>query len=354
MNNNESFDVLVIGAGPAGSTAARVAAEAGARVLMVERKAKVGVPEQCGGYVSQAIHRHVELPADCIAQTVDCLRTHLPDGTVHSVEMPGYMLNRASLDRHLALEAIRAGTLLQAHTSAARLEDGRVILQGDGRESSVVARVIIGADGPRSIVTRWLGLESRPQAMAVQQEVALPRRLESADVYFRPAFHGGYAWLFPAGRIARLGVAFDSGSETAIAAFRALEAELRAEGVILESCLCHAAGPVPVGGPVPGRHGNILLVGDAAGHTHPITGAGVVNAIVAGEMAGRAAATAAKAGDLELLDEYEEDVQQVLAPALEKAWQKRSRLDDYWEASPQELSQAIRESWIAFDEYYGR
>ncbi len=382
-------DILVIGAGPAGSTAARVAAQAGARVLLVERKARVGVPEQCAGYVAQAIRWHVDLPPWCVAQAVGRLRTHLPDGSAHEVEMPGYLLDRAALDRHLALQAVRAGARLLTRTyarSTRGLKDGRkagvgeahepplqarsmfrpgfqepgqlqrqepeLVLQREGTETAVDAGVIIGADGPHSTVARLVGLVPGPMARAVQYEMVLPHELDTAEVFFRPAFRGGYAWLFPAGRTARIGAAFDAGCEDGIAALRRLKDELVEEGKILDSAISYAGGPVPVGGPRSVRHGNVLLVGDAAGHTHPLTGAGIVNAIIAGEMAGRAAARAVLDGDETALEEYGEEFQTVLAPALERAKEKRTRLEEAWILPPAGLSSAIRGNWIAFDEYY--
>ncbi|MDP2661886.1 MAG: NAD(P)/FAD-dependent oxidoreductase, partial [Dehalococcoidia bacterium] len=308
MMDSLSYDVLVIGAGPAGSTAARTAAQEGARTLLVERKAQVGVPEQCAGYVAQAIRWHVALPAECVAQSVSNLRTYLPDGTVHDAEMPGYLLDRAALDRHLALRAVQAGARLLIHTAAQRLENGEVVLQKEGQEIFVNARIIVGADGPQSTTARWLGLAPGPLARAVQYEVALPRRIEAAEVFFRPVFRGGYAWLFPAGETARVGAAFDADhNDEGVEGLRRLLADFQEEGRVLDSTLSYTAGFVPVGGPGPVRRDNVLLVGDAAGHTHSITGAGILNGIIAGEMAGRAAARAALSDNLAALDEYEEE-----------------------------------------------
>lgn len=409
----ERCDVLVVGAGPAGSTAARVAAREGARVLLVERRSQIGVPEQCAGYVAQAIRRHIDLPRECVAQAISRLRTWLPDGTSHLVEMPGYLLNRASLDRYLALQAVKAGArlLLRAtfkgfeepaserraqtggspgpqpvtddpsaeatasglrvgarHASPAqagpdsqlwaagrrRFEPLEAVLMSEGQEVLVKAGVVVGADGPRSSVARSIGLAPGALARAVQYEVVLGRTMEEAEVYFGPLFPGGYAWLFPAGATARVGAAFTSGAEAALEGLAQLRRNLEDQGRITGSAISYSAGPVPVGGPMPGRHGNVLLAGDAAGHTHPITGAGILNGIIAGELAGRAAARAALSGDSSVLDEYEEEFQIVLGPALERAREKREGLDRAWRSAPEGLSKSIRESWIAFDEYYSR
>jgi len=369
-------DILVVGAGPAGSTAARVASQEGARVILVERKTQVGVPEQCAGYVAQAIRRHVTLPGECVAQEVNLLRTWLPDGTSHEVRMPGYLLNRALLDRQLSLQAVRAGARLLLRTAVtglgepARVSDCRMgeavtekaawfggltaTLMSEGREVLVDARVVIGADGPQSTVARRAGLTPGPLARAMQYEVVLPRRLEEAEVFFRPAFKGGYAWLFPAGETARVGASFDADNRTGKDGLCQLVRELQDQGRLMDSAVSYVSGFVPVGGPGPVRRGNVLLVGDAAGHAHPITGAGILNAIIAGESAGRAAARACLTQDPAALHDYEEDVDLVLGSSLARAREKRAGLERVWNSTTGDLSRSIRESWIAFDEYYSR
>jgi geranylgeranyl reductase family protein len=389
-----SCDVLVVGAGPAGSTAARVASQEGARVLLVERKAQFGTPVQCAGYVAKAIRWHVDLPPECVVQAVERLHTHLPDGSVHKAEMPGYLLDRGALDRFLAMQAIKSGAKLLVHTTVQRMVGNQVkgkaasvavggihesplrvglafgasiaappqkgplemevIVLREGQEVLVDARVIIGADGPRSTVVRWMGKAPLPVVSAVQYEAPLRRRTDTAEVYFRPEFRGGYGWFFPAGDVARVGAAFDGEYCEGTKGLGTLMGELRYQGCISDSIISHTAGPVPVGGPGVVRWGNVLLVGDAAGLTHPVTGAGIVNAIISGEMAGKAAARAALDSDLSGLDEYEDELRLALTPALERASEKRSLLERAWNLPPAELSEAIRGSWIAFDEYYRR
>ena len=387
-------DVLVVGAGPAGSTAARVASQEGARVLLVERKAQIGTPVQCAGYVAKAVRWHVELPSECVSQAVERLRTHLPDGSVHEAEMPGYLLDRGAMDRFLAMQAIKSGARLLVHTTAQQVvgnpvkekaasvavgaihesplrvglaagariaappQEGsqgpEVIVLREGQEVLVDARVIIGADGPRSTVARWMGKAPLPVASAVQYEAPLRRQTDTAEVYFRPEFRGGYGWFFPAGDVARVGAAFDGEYSEGIKGLGRLMGELLQKARISDSIISHTAGPVPVGGPGVVRWGNVLLVGDAAGLTHPVTGAGIVNAIISGEIAGRAAARAALDSDLSALDEYEDELNLALTPALERASEKRSLLERAWGLPQAELSGAIRGSWIAFDEYYRR
>ncbi|MDO8671453.1 MAG: NAD(P)/FAD-dependent oxidoreductase [Dehalococcoidia bacterium] len=344
--------MLVVGAGPAGSVAARVAAAAGVKTIILERKAELGLPVRCAGYVAETIRWHVDLPSGTLAQSVAGLRTLLPDGSVQEMAVPGYTINRAALDRHLAIEAVEAGAELFLKTTAVDRVGDRVLARQSGRELLIRPGVIIGADGPLSLVARWMGL-ARPQvATAIQYDFRLSRPLSIAEVYFRSEIRGGYAWLFPAGEVARIGVAFAAGAREAMAGFRSLLRKIEDEGKAIGPALSVTGGLVPIGGPTALRRGNMLLVGDAAGLTHPMTGAGILNAIIAGEIAGLAASKAVLAGRLDYLEEYEEECHFVLGPGLRRAGERRRELDRHWQLSPAGLSQAIRRSWLTFDEYY--
>ncbi|MBU0703534.1 MAG: FAD-dependent monooxygenase, partial [Chloroflexi bacterium] len=116
--------------------------------------------------------------------------------------------------------------------------------------------------------------------------------------------------------------------------------------------LGRTGGPVPSGGTVARlRVGNVLLVGDAAGHTHPVTGAGIFAAIVSGTLAGEAAAKAVKSNDFALLDEYEREWAAFMGGPLRHALSKRRYLDEHWSDDAASLSGVVRETWVAFKEY---
>jgi digeranylgeranylglycerophospholipid reductase len=345
----EQVDVLVVGAGPAGSSAARAAAAGGAQVLIVERRRRVGIPVQCAEYVPAQIVRYAPLPERCIGQRIATLRTYLPDGERVETPAGGYVIDRAAFDQALAVAAHRAGARIWTQARALeRTADGVLVRRG-GEATEVRCRVLIGADGPGSTVGRWAGQENAAYIDARQVEVVLPVPHPSTEVHFHPLYRGGYGWLFPKGDTANVGVGVSRamGGDPRAALGHLLDRLGLAEGAIIG----RTAGRVPTGGEVGALvAGNVLLAGDAAGQTHPITGAGVASAVIGGTLAGEAAARAVKAGDLALLRSYEDEWSTMRGP-LRHALAKRRYLDQHWSDDPARLSALLRETWIAFKAY---
>ncbi len=113
----EAYDVVVVGAGPAGSMTAKTAAERGLDVLLIERNPVIGVPVKCAEGVSREVERFVDIDPRCICTTFKGNITYGPDGTqvilsVADEEVTGYVLDRQFFDKFLALEAARAGAEL--------------------------------------------------------------------------------------------------------------------------------------------------------------------------------------------------------------------------------------------------
>lgn len=350
-------DVLVVGAGPAGSSAARAAAGNGMEVLVAERRETIGVPVQCAEFIPAPLLGEAGLAAgdDVVVQSVSRMHTILPGGEVKVLRTPGRMIRRDRFDRALARAAEEAGARILCATRAVRLEDGRAVLRtrGEPGEKCVAAKVIIGADGPRSEVGRWIGSENTNRIPAVQWTVPLRIPMEHTEVYFDEAFYGGYGWLFPLGREANVGVGRKkrghAGQEQAIG--KVLErfvARLAGEGKVGRESVRSTAGWIPAEPVRRVSRGNVLLCGDAAGHTHPVTGAGVSQAVLGGRMAGEWAARAARAGDLSLLAAYEEEWRERFGEAHERAYGRRRLLEENWDR----LETAVKTSWIAFREYF--
>ena len=212
--------------------------------------------------------------------------------------------------------------------------------------------MIVGADGPHSTVGRWIGSENRNLIRAVQWRVPLAAPLEVTEVYFHEDFYGGYGWLFPVGGEANVGVGRKrrKGSDETIG--RALERfvlRLAEQGRVEPRPIRTTGGWIPAEPVRKVTRVNVLLVGDAAGHTHPVTGAGVSQAVIGGRMAGKWAARAVEAGDMSLLGAYEEEWCDLFGDVQERAYSRRKSLEEGWD---DRLETAVKTSWIAFREYY--
>ena len=211
--------------------------------------------------------------------------------------------------------------------------------------------MIIGADGPCSTVGRWIGSENRNLIPAVQWRVSLTSPREYTEVYFHEEFYGGYGWLFPVGREANVGLGRRRRNEHDGGIGKVLErfvSRLVEEGKVEPRPIRTTAGWIPAEPARKTTRGNVLLAGDAAGHTHPITGAGVSQAVIGGRMAGEWAARAVEDGDLSLLCEYEVEWRELFGDVQERAHRRRKSLEENWGC----LETAVKTSWVAFGEYY--
>ena len=346
-------DILVVGAGPGGGAAAMTLADAGLDVLIIEKKRRVGFPVQCAEYIPRLLGQHIDLSRSGIFQSIATMKTFLPDGSLSEIESHGYMVDRERFDAAFTDAAVHRGARLLLETTAASY-DGETVTARRGEEGFAIRpKIVIGADGPRSSVGRWIGAPNR--ALVSSKQVTLPNRAPSqcTQVYFRSYLPGGYGWIFPKGDRANVGVGVDPAFH--IRASVALErflAEMRALGRIAGEPISVTGGLIPVGGMVKLREGRILLVGDAAGQCHPVTGAGIANAVLCGIAAGEVVAEVFRDGAPSRLAAYEERCEDLLGFSLGLAVARRKELDHEWGRSPKLLTWALKKSWIAFEEYY--
>ncbi|MDD6285401.1 NAD(P)/FAD-dependent oxidoreductase [Methanosphaera sp.] len=311
-------DILVVGAGPSGSLAAKEAALHGAKVILIDRKSAIGSPKRCAEGVSKNGLAELGIKPDprWIARDLKGVRLVAPNGTNvwldnDTIQLPesGYILERKVFDKHMAMDAARAGATIMIKTNATaleRVEDG-IIITADhfGEEIKIHAHIVIAADGPESKIGRWAGLESStaPEYMesCAQYEMAGVEMENNRDIalFFGSVSPGGYAWIFPKGDdIANvgLGVLKTHTDKTAIEHLNEFVKNCpetkNAQPVELN------VGGDPVGGIIKDRIGdNILVVGDAGGFVNPLTGGGINSALESGVYAGIVAAQAIQEGD---------------------------------------------------------
>ena len=350
--NPLAIDVLVVGAGPAGAAAARAAAGKGLTVVCIDRRAEVGLPVQCAEFVPMPLLRTVH-ETDSRVQDVAGMLTVLPSGLQHHSVFPGIMIDRARFDQGLVKLAQAAGARLETRCQFLAW-DGEVarLRRGTEEEFTVRPRLLIGADGPHSPVAEAMGLPHQQVVYTRQYTVPLLRPYADTDIFLSDAFPGGYGWLFPRGPVANLGLGADRCFEDNLKLpLEQLHRQMVARGIIGEAILGRTGGAIPVGGIRRMVQGNVLLAGDAAGLTHPITGAGIPAAVISGEGAGLAAA-AYLADEVDALESYAEDMQDQFGPALARAVQRRKSLEAVWRQPAAQEDRVMRSGWIAFDEYY--
>ncbi len=314
------MDVLVVGAGPAGSTVAYRLAKAGHDVRVLEEHRQVGHPVQCAGLVSKRVldlagsHASVRKPVHGAA----VFGPSLGSVEFRAPEPRAYSIDRASLDLELADRAARAGARFDTGVRFDRRRedrDGRVVLEATRDGATPVeysARLVVGADGVASTVARAFRLR-RPVEILPAFEAEFPRSpgdTDRVEVYLSNAFAPGlFGWWIPDGQGgARVGVAANADGTSARHYYDRLVVYLsRRFGTPLTSPTSYLASGIPIGN-VPRTYGDrVLLVGDAAAQVKPLSGGGIFTGMRSAEIAAGIADGALRAGDLSSsrLEEYD-------------------------------------------------
>jgi digeranylgeranylglycerophospholipid reductase len=347
----QRYDVVVVGAGPAGSTAARRAAELGLSVFLLEKRQEIGSPVRCAeGVGHKLLMSFIEPDEHWISATIDKAQfTTMVGDTTETRRAEGgkgYVLERRVFDRVLAEKAVEAGAQLAVKTAARGLliEDGvvrGVVIGQDNVE--IEAAVVIGADGVESRVGPWAGLDTtllQKDAMVCAQFLLSGIDMDpTCCAYYisQELAPGGYAWVFPKGEgkaNVGLGIQADMADRPALDCLvRFIEGQPHlAQG----SPVTLVVGGVPVALP-PERlvTDGCLLVGDAARQVDPLTGGGITNAMTAAQYAAEVAAQAIEAGDISAikLAEYEERWASTLGRKMARNYRLKERF-----APPQRTS----------------
>ncbi|MGZ4908670.1 MAG: NAD(P)/FAD-dependent oxidoreductase [Halobacteriota archaeon] len=340
----EEYDVIVVGAGPGGSVAAWNAAE-DCDVLLIEKRPEIGSPVRCAeGVDIRGVARHISPDNQWIANTICGMQVHAPDGTV--VEfigetmpsgVPIVILERKLFDRAIAKLAARAGVDVMVRTRATGLivEHGAVKgvkMNKLGDDFEIRSRVVIGADGVESQVGRWGGINTTLKLRDI--ESCAQYHVENVDVtqdmlqlyagsQYAP---GGFVWVFPkGGRAANIGLGIlgnKLGAQRPIDYLNEFMANRFPDGQPVELVV----GGVPVSDALKTvvRDG-LMLVGDAAHHTEPVTGGGIMTAMDGGALAGRVARKAVTQGDVSVrvLREYETEWKHTIGKRLKRMYRAK-------------------------------
>jgi geranylgeranyl reductase family protein len=288
------YDVLIVGAGPAGSTAARLLAAGGARACLVD-KARFPRPKPCGGALSPRTLRYLPSGVDRlvrarIQRAVFTFRSGKPFEIASPTPM-GYMVCREEFDTWLRAEAEEAGVSVRDGAGVRAIEETENGFTVHAGGETISAGTVIGADGANSLVASRL-LPARPPARYIAVEAEVPQDghdLGGTVIVDVGAYPGGYAWAFPKGDRINIGVMVEyaRGRElrNALADFVAGQS-----GLPDIAAASQQAAPVaaPRSTPVPCARPGVLLVGDAAHLADPFLGEGIYSAVRSGALAAQA------------------------------------------------------------------
>jgi digeranylgeranylglycerophospholipid reductase len=292
---HETFDILVIGAGPAGSAAAAAAAREGVSVLLLEEHEKIGVPLQCAEGLSRStIKGWLDIKPEWVAVELRGSIVRGPDDDEFRIEYPGvgWIMDRKVFDPALVDIARRAGAVLKRSCRADGIEGDAVRVEETGEFKKYRFRQLIAADGIASRIGAGLGIDTRLNLDEI--EVCAQYMLENIRlvpgyttlIFGNRYAPGGYAWIFPKSAAAAnvgLGIAPRKTEKKAVAflddwvkrEFPAARIREKIFGGVPAQVLKKFSGK------------NFFLVGDAARLTDPLSGAGIANAVKSGMIAGR-------------------------------------------------------------------
>jgi digeranylgeranylglycerophospholipid reductase len=343
------YDVVVVGAGPSGSIAAREAAKAGLDTLLIEKRQEIGEPVRCAeGVPGKGLQEFIDLDRKWVCADVYKARLFAPDHEcIIRLSQPpgehaaGYVLDRKIFDRALARSAAEAGADVITKTQATSLvsDKERIIgIRGKSRgdDFEIRAKIVIGADGVESKVGRWAGITGATGlndmgscAQFHLMDIDIER--DCCDIYFgNHIAPGGYAWVFPKGDgEANVGlgiIASKIRDKHPVQYLRSFVEKTFPESTTL-GCV---VGATPVGG-MPKRLScsGVMLAGDSARLADPLLGAGIVNAMRSGRTAAKVAADAIAKGDLsdKYLQRYDSEIWATIGRGLARNHRVKSIYD---------------------------
>ncbi len=291
--NRERFDVVVVGAGPAGSTAARLCAENGLSTCLIEEHGAAGYPVQCAGLLSSSAFRECEVSEHSVLHTITGARvvsSRGPDLSFDTGRTKAYVVDRGALDREMIEKAACAGADTRLKCAFAGFGTSGILTRGMNGRQELSYRVLIAADGPRSSIARALGMARAPVYLSgIQADAKLEKNPALVELH-PDASAEFFGWIIPTGKDrVRVGLC---GMEHVRERFFSFLHSSGAKG-----CINLVTGTIPLG-VMPRTYGHrTLFVGDAAGFAKPTSGGGVYTGVRSARYAAATALDACESGD---------------------------------------------------------
>lgn len=306
-----SYDIVVVGGGPAGAISARYAAMSGAKTLIIEEHRAAGSPVQCTGLVSNKTLDVCGIkPGPWVYQEVTGAHIFAPDGSNISIggeKVRAYVVDRKMFDRNLLKQAVAEGAEVMIGTKAVGLHDtdGMKVLEvvRSGCKMHIKAGVVLGADGVQGSIARWSGLgQVQKMLSGVQIETVYGvADTDHVEVFVGSEVPGFFAWVVPVSdTTARIGLCVDP-ARTQLSAYEHLMRFLTRNPRMMERAGSGFSdmlvGCIPLGPQSCTVGDGVLITGDAAGQVKPTSGGGVYMGALCARIAGEVAAKASLSGD---------------------------------------------------------
>ena len=306
------IDVVVVGAGPAGSLCAKYLAQSGVDVLVVEKKQEIGVPKRCAEAVDFSVFQKVGVephPLWLIHRLYSAVlyapnENFVKFGARMQMES-GCIIERKVFEKHLAKDAIRVGAKYWLKTTALRVlkEKGcvhGVVVEHMGVEKKINAKITVAADGVDSKIAKSAGLDTvnplESFMSCFQYEMAGLSNIDEEAVhlyYGNTIAPGGYLWIFPKGNsFANVGVGINVLTSRDKSAKHHLDSFIEDHPLIFNgaSPVEINSGGVPVFRTIETLVSNgLMIIGDAAQFVNPVTGGGIDLALLSGKLAAEVA-----------------------------------------------------------------
>lgn len=344
------YDVIVVGAGPAGSMTAKWAAKNGARVLMIEKRQEIGSPVRCGEGISRSWLDSVGIKLDSksVARQVKGAKIVAPNGTPfylsekNAGDEVGIVIDRVFFDKLLAKDAVKAGADLQLKTSAVNLlkkgdKVTGVKVKSFGETRDISCGCVVGADGYESQVGRWAGINTNLAPRDIQscfqyRLTNIKHDPDHCEFMLGSKAPGGYIWIFPKDEeTANVGIGIQlTKLKDPADVKKHLDKFIQGDPRLkMGKALEMVSGAVSSCAPMDKTVGDgILLVGDAARQIDPITGGGISNSCKAGKIAGEVLAKASRERNFseDSLRRYENGWRDLLENHLYRNWMAKEKL----------------------------
>jgi digeranylgeranylglycerophospholipid reductase len=310
----KNFDVIIIGAGPAGSMAAKEIASKGYSVSIIELKKEIGNPVQCAEAITEFALENVGLKVEnkWLKQRLKGVKILLHNNKCFYSTVPSLSISRRLFDQWLADNAIEAGSHLFLRSKMKDIKGKEGSWKIITKNETYSSKIIIGADGASSKTARILGLLKKREYIK-----AFQYKFNKNDINFNESewlcmtmdevFKGGYGWVFPRGDEYNVGIGGPQGN------IKLLNDYCKSQNFDINKKKKLNAGLVPYNFDFSSRSRNgALIIGDAGGLTNPVTGGGIHSAMFSGKKAAELVNNALEQENYSIVKKYDSIIEKTM------------------------------------------